>query len=250
VKSVPIPSGYVPLTLRKARAVVAEQHADRVKEILEAETLHDWAARHPDARTLSGRGVVYAVPLTEAGPQVVIRHNHHGGVLAGMTGDRYTAPTRAPRELATALRLAEEGIPTPEILAYAVYPAGPLLRRSDVASVEIEGGQDLAAFLGRSNAAEREVGWRATLELLEKLAEAGVRHQDLNLKNVLLQRTAEGLTAYLLDVDRVAFRTPNNPEVREKNLRRLERSLRKWRDERGLSVTDRDLAALTLHYAG
>jgi hypothetical protein len=250
VKSVRIPPGYVPLTFRRARAVVAEQQADRIRDILETDTLHDWASRHPEARELSGRGIVYAVPLPKKGPRVVIRHNRHGGVLAGMTGDRYPVPTRAPRELATALRLAEAGIPTPAIVAYAVYPAGPLLQRSDVASSEIHGGQDLAAFLARSSTSEREEGWRATLELLDRLAAAGVRHQDLNLKNILLQRSDDGLRAYLLDVDRVTFRQPLDPEVREKNFRRLERSLLKWRDERGLAVTESDLAILTPHFAG
>jgi hypothetical protein len=230
--------------------VVAESHASRIQQILESDTLHDWAARHPQARALSGRGIAYAVPLPDDGPSVVIRHNRHGGIFAAMTGDRYTIPTRAPHELASSLRLLEAGVPTPQILAYAVYPAGPLLRRSDVATGEIEGGQDLAAYLGRSNADEREEGWRATLVLLEKLSEVGVRHPDLNLKNILLQRRPEGIEAFLLDVDRVTFRAPHDPEVREKNFRRLERSLRKWRDERGLAVTERELAALTPHFAG
>jgi hypothetical protein len=70
---------------------------------------------------------------------------------------------------------------------------------------------------------------------------AGVRHHDLNVKNVLLASSPEGLVAYLLDVDRVTFGVPNAADVREGNIARLLRSARKWRDEHGSVFEEREL---------
>src|SRR5206468_7012947 len=119
-----------------------------LRAALEGGTLYAYAAQHASARPLSGRGVAFAVPLPN-GERVVVRHNRHGGLLAPLTGDRFVAPTRAPYELAVSLRLTKHGVPTPEIVAYAVYRAGPLpfLRRSDVASREVRDSSDLAAGL-------------------------------------------------------------------------------------------------------
>jgi hypothetical protein len=90
----------------------------------------------------------------------------------------------------------------------------------------------------------------ATAQLLAALARAGARHEDLNLKNVLISRpalpNAESAepTAWAIDVDRVSF---GHPRVRamEANLSRLARSARKWRRGRDLPFADSDIAALT-----
>ena len=71
---------------------------------------------------------------------------------------------------------------------------------------------------------------------------AGVRHHDLNVKNVLLARDDDVLKAFLLDVDRVTFDAPDSAEVRAGNVARLLRSARKWRDERGGVFDERELA--------
>jgi 3-deoxy-D-manno-octulosonic acid kinase len=118
---------------------------EAVRTALKSGTLYEYAAQHEEARSLSGRGVVYAAPLPN-GDRVVVRHNRHGGLLAPLTGDRFLSPTRAPYELEASLQLIANGVPTPEIIAYAVYRAGPLLRRSDVASREIRDSADLATM--------------------------------------------------------------------------------------------------------
>jgi 3-deoxy-D-manno-octulosonic acid kinase len=177
---------------------------------------------------------------------VVVRHSRHGGLLAPVTGDRFLSPTRAPHELRTALRLAAAGVPTPEVVAYATYPAGPLLRRSDVATREVEGGRDLAAWLidRPAEGVKREL-LRATAVLLARLADAGARHPDLNLKNVLLVPVGDGrFDAHVLDVDRIAFGRYRDPRAAEANLARLARSARKWRVRHGADISEGDLARL------
>jgi tRNA A-37 threonylcarbamoyl transferase component Bud32 len=239
-----LPSGYERLLLGHAVAVARSDVALSIRQSLVSAdgsryTLHEYAARHPGARQLQGRGAAYAVPLPQTTERVVVRHNRHGGLFGSLTGDRFLSPTRAPRELEVSLELRKLGVPTPEIVAYALYPPGGLLQRSDVCSREIAGSRDLAQILARDGGTERAAAFAATAELIASLARAGARHPDLNAKNVLL--TYE--TAYVLDVDRMTI--GGKPEaVLAGNLARLARSLRKWRDQFGARVSERDITAL------
>lgn len=216
---------------------------EAVRTALKSGTIYDYAAQHEEARSLSGRAVAYAVPLSN-GERVVVRHNRHGGLLAPITGDRFLAPTRAPQELAVSLRLLSYGVPTPEIVAYAVYRAGPLFRRSDVASCEIRNSADLAKILTGENVSERRAALEATAQLIGLLSACGARHHDLNLKNVLLARGTsrdDSIIAHVLDVDRVEFGRPGDSRVTERNLDRFMRSARKWRELYGARVEEAEL---------
>ncbi len=240
-----IPPGYARIDAGGTVAVAQAEHAGAVGKALEWGTLHDWARQHPTARALAGRDVAYAAPLPLSEVRVVVRHNRHGGLLASLTGDRFLAPTRAPLELATALRLQAAGIPTPEVVAYAVYDAGGLFRRSDVMTCEVTNATDLATLLQDASDGERRTALAATARLLARLAAAGARHHDLNIKNVLLRRCDDGaMSAYVLDVDRVAFGRAGDATLLEGNLRRLERSARKWRAREGLAFGEVELRAV------
>lgn len=237
-----VPEGYEQAAVGGAQVVARKEQLGAVSSVLTSGTLYEYAARHAEARPLAGRGVAYAVPLP-GGEQVVVRHNRHGGLLAPITGDRFLAPTRAPRELATALRLTACRVPTPEIVAYVVYGAGPLLRRSDVASREVPDSADLAAVLTGGSPAERRAGLAAATSLIALLSACGARHHDLNVKNVLLApRAAAAPTAYVLDVDRVEFERPGDSRVTEGNLERFMRSARKWRALHDARVDETELA--------
>jgi hypothetical protein len=255
------PPGYEHISVAGVRAVAAREAAAAVREALARGTLYDYAAgqyaaRESGARLLMGRAPAFAVALPPAGGQrlrVVVRRSHHGGLLAPLTGDRFLTPTRAPRELRASLRLRELGVRTPDVVAYALYGAGPLLRRADVATREIAEGRDLAAVLtDNADVAVDSIGRAArgavigaVAELLRSLTTAGARHPDLNAKNVLLAPSGGASPiAYVLDVDRVVFAAAGSRGVTEANLRRLGRSLRKLRARSGLPITDDDLALL------
>ncbi|HUF30834.1 MAG TPA: lipopolysaccharide kinase InaA family protein, partial [Gemmatimonadaceae bacterium] len=217
----PPPPGY----LREWRGgdtelVALRGAADSVREALRDGTLYDFAAHAPGARPMRGRGTVFAASLPGGGPPVVVRRSRHGGLLAGLTGERFLGPTRAPRELRTALRLERAGVSTPEVIAYATYPAGSAFRRADIATREIEGGRDLGQVLsGTVPGPERTGSWIAVGRLLASLSAAGARHPDLNAANVLLATGESGETeAWLLDVDRVWFDRPDEPRVMEANV--------------------------------
>ena len=239
-----LPSGYERLLLGHAVAVARSDVALDVRQSLVSAdgsrcTLLEYASRHPAARLLQGRGATYAVPLPQNTERVVVRHNRHGGLFGRLTGDLFLSPTRAPHELEISLELRKLGVPTPEILAYALYPPGGVLQRSDVCSREIQGSRDLAQILSRDGGAERAAAFAATAELLAALARAEARHHDLNAKNILL--TYE--SAYVLDVDRMSL--GGKPDaVLAGNLARLARSLRKWRDQFGARISERDILEL------
>lgn len=237
-----LPAGYESFDIRGAEVVARSDATAGVRQAMASGTLYAWASRHPAARTLVGRVPAYAVPLPEGGPAVVVRHAQHGGLLASLTTDRFLAPTRAPQELEASLRLCEAGVPTPEIIAYALYPAGPLLARSDVATILVPDSMDLAAVLTGDDERMRVDALDATAALLRALAAAGAHHPDLNIKNVLLARAPEGgLRAYVLDVDRVAFGQPGRTRTGLANFGRLVRSARKWRELYGARIGEEEL---------
>jgi 3-deoxy-D-manno-octulosonic acid kinase len=249
VSRLQVPAGFVRVDLPHASAVVRAGLEAVVREALSPPpaTLHGWAGGRPDARALQGRGVAWAIELPGTGIRAVVRHNRHGGLLAPLTGDRFLAPTRAPYELDASLRLARRDVETPPVLAIVTYPAGlGVLARSDVATEEIAGSRDLGAVLldtGPGDVA-RAGALEATRELLVRLTDAGARHHDLNVKNVLLAGDGRTPRAVLLDVDRVTFHRPGSRGVQAGNAARLRRSLDKWTRVRGASVTADDLRAL------
>jgi len=241
-----VPSGYVRVEHTEAEVVALASHAAAVREALAGGTLYQWAASHPERRVYSGRLPAYAAPLPGGGPRVVVRRAHHGGWLATVTGDLFFPPTRAPRELEVSQRLEQAGILTPEVVAYAVYPAGPLLRRSEVATREIAPAEDLGAgLLAARDPDARRALLRLAGELLVALTRAGAWHPDLNVKNILLAPDQYGVRrAYLLDVDRVRFVAPGDVAAARANWARLLRSARKWRARHGAGFDEAELGAL------
>jgi 3-deoxy-D-manno-octulosonic acid kinase len=237
------PPGYVRLSVGEVEVVSAERLADAVRSAMESprRTLHDYARSHRQARAFAGRGLAYSAPLPGTSERVVVRHNRHGGLLAPLTRDLFTSPTRAPIELDASLRLRAAGVPTPEIVAYATYPAAAGLRRVDVATAEITGAFDLSVVLTGSDVSLRARAWAAVVQLLGRLSAAGARHHDLNVKNVLLRTDAGVLEAMVLDVDRVTF---ERGDVTAPNVARLSRSARKWREHQGATVDESELAGL------
>lgn len=180
-----------------------------------------------------------------SGTRAVVRHNRHGGLFAPVTRDLFLPPTRAPHELRAAMRLTGLGVPTPPVLIYGVEPASVAFRRADVVTREVRDAHDLSVYMsgGVSNV-ERAAAWEATRRLIATMHAAGVRHHDLNVKNVLLAPAERGLMAYVLDVDRVEFGHAGDVRLRAANVQRLLRSARKWRDQRGATFDERELAGM------
>ena len=235
--------GYVSHDVNGVRVTVRNWAASAVVEALRTGTLHDWAAQQPVKEQMQGRGTIFAVDLpTLPATPVVIRRNRHGGLLGGLTGEYFFTPTRAPRELETSLRLAAAGIPTPEVIAYAIYPVAGIFARSDVMTRRLPEGDDVPAAWQKTAREDRMAFLAAMARLLSALARAGAWHADLNLKNIYITGSGADRTAYLLDVDRVTF--PEKCDVAARNFERLARSARKWREWWGLDFDEYILARL------
>jgi Lipopolysaccharide kinase (Kdo/WaaP) family len=226
-----------------SEVVCAEHAVDPIREAMRAGTLFEYAATHLRARTLIGRGVVFAAPLPLGGGNVVVRHNHHGGMFARFTRDLFRGDTRAPHELRISERLHEYEVATPAIVAFAVYPVVAGFKRVDVVTREVPNSADLSVAFMSSDADRRNKAVRAAADLVFSLSRVGAHHADLNVKNILLRTNHDdSLDALVLDVDRVRFDEPEI--VFEQNLARLLRSARKWQVRYGALVTDAELDEL------
>jgi 3-deoxy-D-manno-octulosonic acid kinase len=237
-----IPPGHDSFTVRGAEVVALAGHAEAVRTAMARGTLHEYAAASAGARPLTGRAIAWATTLPD-GAKVVVRHSRHGGRLASLTGDLFLRPTRAPGELARSLGLSAAGVLTPEVVAYAVYPAAGPLARADVVTRFVEGHDFPDAWRMAADEPQRNLLLAATAVLLDSLSRAGAEHPDLNLKNILLTSGREPV-AQVLDVDRVRFGVPGSRVIAERNLARLNRSARKWRTRHGLAIGERHLESL------
>ncbi len=217
--------------------------------IAEHGSLYQWASTVPQPTALRGRAPVYVATVPRTTDTVVVRHAWHGGLFAPLTGDRFRMPTRAPTELARSNALRREGIPTSEVLGFARYSAGLGLRTVDVVSRFIPDAADLgmiAADLVPGLALSAALD--ATVTLLNTMATHGVIHPDLNVKNILVRRGAgRAPEALIIDVDVVRWEKERAPaETMAVNVRRLVRSMQKWRTQFGCNLSDTQLAAFVV----
>jgi hypothetical protein len=240
-----LPAGFVRFSVGETEVVCADYVADATRKALGAGSLYAYAAHHPTMRALSGRHAVYAATLPFDVERVVVRRNHHGGMLGPVIGELFRYPTRAPHELETSERLRRAGVATPTMLGYAIYPTIPGLCRVDVMSREVVDSFDLSTILMDSDLTRRLEAWHATQQLVVTLNEIGARHHDLNVKNVLLRHAPRGgLEAFVLDVDRVEFVRVDG-KAAAANAARLIRSAKKWQTDRGASISDAEIAEVS-----
>lgn len=240
-----IPKDYIRFQEGDAHVIAHQSCVDWAKSVLPEQSLYTWAANQPEARDLGGRMPAYSVLLPGQDRRVVIRHSHHGGLLGRLQADLFLPPTRAPYELLISHLLAGLGVRTPLVVAIAVYRARRIFRRSDVVSLELP-GRDLGKALRDQPDADVRRGWLDSIAaLIRSLTNIGAWHPDLNVGNVLLVESGPSAwDAYVLDIDRLQFAPPSDPTVRDANLDRLERSIRKLRARFGVGFDDAEMRQL------
>lgn len=243
--SVVAPAGYERIELGETVVVARVTAVAGFRAAMSgAPTLHAWAATVPGAEAFQGRATAWGVRLPGTAIDVVVRHARRGGFLATLRGDRFVWPGRAPWELEASLRLQQAGVRTADVVGFALYPAGPGFCRCDVATRRLPVGAEFPKAWREAGPADREAQLVAVGTLLRDLRAAGARHADLNAKNLHLAREGARWHAWVLDIDRVSFRAPDDPEVGEQNLARLDRSLRKLRERHALELDDAALGRL------
>jgi 3-deoxy-D-manno-octulosonic acid kinase len=92
--------------------------------------------------------------------------------------------------------------------------------------------------------AGKDAPWEEAGRLVARFHRAGLDHADLNAHNLLFNAQGKG---WMIDFDRGALRIPAT-RWRERNLKRLHRSLLKLRGERSVDEVNKDYARLRRAY--
>ena len=205
---------------------------------------------HSAFYTGGGRGTVQRVALGERGT-VIVRHYHRGGLVRHFVRDLYwDRPPRPLAELICTEAARQRGAPTVEVLGAGVQWVTSCLYRGMLITQEAEGFVTLWEWLQtRPAGAAREAVVVAVARATSQLHAVGVVHADLNLTNVLVRVAADTPAALLIDFDRArVFPGPLSRHWRERNLRRLRRSLDKL-DPAGqfFSPTDLEIFCRAYH---
>lgn len=243
------PAPFVEVRARGNVAWVRPEARAWVEENLDRGlTLHQAAGREAGRESIleGGRGPAF-VRRSEAG-EWVVRHGYRGGAVARFLGDRHLrlGPPRPFRETVVSQEVRRRGIPTPRVVAAAVYPAG-LFRRGDVVTELVAGARSIGDLLFGDRRARDEAFRRRLLEATARvpgrLAGAGIRHSDLNVENLVVPGDSPGMGPVLLDLDRCRVGPDPDPAYGRKMADRLDRSLRRGEERRGPPLTPEEWAA-------
>jgi class 3 adenylate cyclase len=209
------PNGYERFDVGPTVVVARVAAAAGLRRALQgAASLHAWAEAVPGGRTVPG-------PCDRVGRPASRRRDRRGRA-ARAAGRPARRRARGPLRVAGTRALGARdgtapagggGAHTPDVVAYALYPAGPGLCRCDVATRRLPVGAEFPVSWRDADASSRETMLIAVGTLLRDLRAAGAQHADLNAKNLFLARDGNRWAAWVLDVDRVRFRAPNDPEV-------------------------------------
>ncbi|MEA2119183.1 3-deoxy-D-manno-octulosonic acid kinase [Halovibrio sp. HP20-50] len=183
-----------------------------------------WRERELIVGEAPGRGSSLFVQATPT-EQWALRPYRRGGMAAKLSKKRYlwtgAERTRAFRELRLTATLFEQGLRVPRPVASCVTRYG-LTYEAALITVRIAGAKALAELLVNDLANEallKRVG-----VMVRRFHQVGLDHVDLNARNILIDPIGE---PWLIDFDRCRLREPG--KWQEENLKRLERSIHKFK---------------------
>ncbi len=242
------PSGFVLVQLPTGPAWLRPKSKEPIlhlwKKLNPKLPLRIVASRHPQRRLYPGRAPVTALPCPGLG-EIIVRPCLHGGFWGKLAQDLYCGSHRARREIDLAQKLHQEKVPTPYILAVCFYPAGPFYR-IDVLSSFVPDSRDLASFLStRPSPLQRRRAFVAVRKLLHHCTQHGIRHPDLNARNILISGlTTPPISAWLLDVDAIRRESEPASNLATANRNRLLRSLLKRARLGDLGFSEKEIPKL------
>lgn len=203
--------------------------------------------RHDAAE--QGRQAVSLLEVRGPRERLLVRSYIHGGLLGPMLGRAYLGMGRALTELRVTASLRAAGAPVPEPVLAAGEPLFGPWWAPLIATVYEENTVDGLAFL--RGAPEREAvlaAAKAAGRAVRVFHDAGGRHPDLHIKNLLLRPRTEGPEVLIIDLDRARFTPGLTPGERMAQIMRLFRSLLKR--EVLDTVGPRALAVFVAAYCG
>jgi len=203
----------------------------------------------PGKAATPGRGRSDVVHLDFAGVMGVGKRARHGGLLGPILGGLYWGTGRGRRPIELARRLRGAGVPTPDVLAAGWRRIAGPLNAIALVTEAVPGACNLQeALLGDPPVTRMRALLHAAADTVRALHEAGFVHADLNLANLVLEDSAAGLLAHVVDLDRGRFVSPLTDRDRARNLSRLLRSHEKWVAGRS-PLRARDAIAFVARYA-
>jgi hypothetical protein len=219
------PPGYVTVSLRGATWMTRSDCAAKLAASGVGRLLEGRAGR----ADVPGEGRAGTVTLRVGGLMAVAKRARHGGA-ARVLGGLYLGCRRVVRTLHFAAQLREAGVSTPSVIAAGWRRVlGPLHAHALVTEM-IPGGINLqTALASRISVLERRSLLGAAGRAVKAMHDAGFLHADLNLANLVLERTPDGPRVHVVDLDRGTLETGLTPAQRRGNLERLFRSWEKWR---------------------
>ncbi|MGE4619800.1 MAG: lipopolysaccharide kinase InaA family protein [Planctomycetota bacterium] len=187
----------------------------------------DGNSEFPSAGQRSGR-TEHPVYRTQNNELLMWKKCLRGGLLSHLIHDRHLRPARFIQEMEMCQRVNQHGIPTSQILAVAATSAGIGYRIEMLVRLEI-GVRTLLEILADTTVSpnERRQILDATANTIHQFHEQGWLHGDLNLMNILVQKSdTEKYRIVLVDLDPGGL-SPTTDRLG--NLTRLVRSYRKSR---------------------
>ncbi len=229
-----VPEGFERIDEGVSFLVVRKEWAAQVRRAL-SPLDRAWERMAQRRFTARGRSGVVSVPLGDGLPPMMFRRYVHGGVLADITRDLYWGPGRALDELAVAEVARAGGVRTiTPIGVLCRQMHGPLWRMAFL-SRELPDSEDMIHYCCRltdyppeTAAREKRGAIGEAARQIRRMHDIGIRHADLHLKNLLLQRKEAGTPeVYVIDFDRATQSALLSNAERLSNLSRLARSVRK-----------------------
>lgn len=166
-----------------------------------------------------GRGGVGLLQLGAL--ELVVRPYRRGGALGSVLKDRYSGPARARRELDVLVALQAEGVPVVAPVAAVAKRSGAFWRLR-ICTERLDDALPLPAFLAAHPALRRRTS-EAVGTVVRLAFDAGLRHPDLHLDNVLCRPSGDKVRAVLVDLDRARIDPPVKERGRDEMLVRMQR---------------------------
>jgi tRNA A-37 threonylcarbamoyl transferase component Bud32 len=173
-----------------------------------------------------GRAPTALLALAPQGPRLHLRRLLHGGLLGPLLRSGFLGVSRPVAELAVTQRLRDAGAPVPRAaLVLARRVLGPL-RACAVGTVFEEDSADAAQLLAGRPRPERMLRAAAAAgRAVRSFHDAGGRHADLHVKNLLLRERDGADECLVIDLDKARIASDPTPAERMSELMRLFRSL-------------------------
>lgn len=174
-----------------------------------------------------GRGGVGRLDVE--GCAMVVRPYRRGGALGGLLADRYPTPARARDELRVLCALDEQGVPAVAPVAAVARKRGAFWRLR-LCTEWVGDARPLPEFFADLPSRRRQATV-AVADAVRRAFEAGLRHPDLHVDNVLCTPDGDDVQAMLVDLDRARLQPPLTERGRDDMLARMQRYCVKHRGE-------------------